>query len=273
MQASLCRIIGGVNRKALLVLLLVVISVIGGTAAYLLITDSTPEPQAETQSPPAVDTPEPDSQQNQEESFNKEQHSTEDPDSIWVIVNKLNRLPEGYRPSDLTVPNTTLRLSRTHEQMQVRQIAAEALERMLTDAKSVGLNLILSSGYRSESLQWQFYNSYVSRDGQAAADRYSARPGYSEHQTGLAVDFGRADQKCHLEICFGSLPEGQWLAANAHTYGFIIRYPEGKEHITGYQYEPWHLRYVGEALAAELKSSNQTLESFFGLEPAASYAD
>jgi zinc D-Ala-D-Ala carboxypeptidase len=149
--------------------------------------------------------------------------------------------------------------------MQLSAAAQPALEQRFAAAAEDGVTLVFGSGYRSEALQRQFYESYVARDGQAAADRYSARPGTSEHQTGLAVDITSVGGRCHLEVCFEDLPEGQWLAANAHRYGFIIRYPDGKESITGYQYEPWHMRYVGTELSAEINRTGLTLEEFFGL--------
>jgi D-alanyl-D-alanine carboxypeptidase len=114
-------------------------------------------------------------------------------------------------------------------------------------------------------LQKQFYDSYVGQDGQEAADRYSARPGTSEHQTGISFDATSLSETCHLEICFETTPEGKWIAEHAHEYGFIIRYLKDKESVTGYQYEPWHLRYVGKELAAELKRTGLTMEEFFGL--------
>ena len=125
------------------------------------------------------------------------------------------------------------------------------------------------SGYRSQYTQTSVYNSYAQKDGVTAADRYSARPRYSEHQTGLAADLGNGT--CDLEICFGNTSAGKWLESNAHKYGFIIRYPKGKESLTGYQYEPWHLRYVGKELAIQIYKTNQTLEQFFGLPPSQSY--
>jgi D-alanyl-D-alanine carboxypeptidase len=109
------------------------------------------------------------------------------------------------------------------------------------------------------------YNGYVAKDGQAAADRYSAKPGTSEHQTGLAMDVCLANSGCSLEQAFGDTPAGKWVAANAHKYGFIVRYLPGKDAITGYEYEPWHLRYVGIELATELQRNNKTMEEFFGL--------
>ena len=102
------------------------------------------------------------------------------------------------------------------------------------------------------------YNGYVSQYGQAQADTFSARPGHSEHQTGLAVDLGNSNNSCALEICFGDTAGGLWLAANAADYGFIVRYPQGKEADTGYQYEPWHLRFLGVDTAKAVVASGKT---------------
>jgi D-alanyl-D-alanine carboxypeptidase len=155
--------------------------------------------------------------------------------------------------------------------MQIRPDVAKAIETMFTAAKKDSITLVFGSGYRSGSLQQQFYNSYVARDGKAAADRYSARPGHSEHQTGLSFDLTSLNGKCHLEICWQDTPEGKWVAKHAHTYGFTLRYINGKESITGYQYEPWHFRYVGTELATKLYESNQTLEEYFKLPAAPNY--
>lgn len=203
-------------------------------------------------------------------SFDKKQHSLTDSTSPWVIANKRNPIGT-YAPSDLVVPHVALRLANGGMEMQMRREPAAALEQLFAHAKQDGYNLLLASGYRSRSFQSSLYNGYVSKDGQAAADRYSARPGYSEHQTGLAVDVGRSDRRCEVEQCFANLPEGQWLAAHAHEHGFVIRYPDGKEPVTGYGYEPWHIRYVGKHLAAEIHKTGQTLEEFFGLPHAPSY--
>ena len=204
--------------------------------------------------------------------FDKSKYSLTEPASIWVVVNKKNALPIGYKPADLTVPNVALRLSKTHEQMQFSGKAVPDLEAMFAAAQKDGVELVFGSAYRSGVLQKQFYDSYVARDGRDKADTYSARPGHSEHQTGLAVDITRADGKCHLEKCFEDTPEGKWIAANSYKYGFILRYLEGKEAITGYTYEPWHLRFVGRELALEMNKHNMlTLEEFFGLPPAPTY--
>ncbi len=137
---------------------------------------------------------------------------------------------------------------------------------MFAAAAKDGNQLLLASGYRSEGLQRTLYNGYVQKEGQAAADRSSAKPGTSEHQTGLAADVGAASRKCEIEVCFGDMPEGEWLANHASHYGFIIRYPQGKEAVTGYEYEPWHIRYVGVALATELLPTQQTMEEFFSIK-------
>lgn len=199
------------------------------------------------------------------DNFDSNMYSTDEPGSMWWVVNKTRPLPDGYVPPDLVVPNVRLRLSADAEQMLLRRDVAKQLERMLAAAEVQGISLYLASGYRSAAYQKQLYDAYVARDGQAAADRYSARPGTSEHQTGLAADVGRPDGKCELEVCFGETAEGKWVADNAHRYGFIVRYPAGKENVTTYQYEPWHLRYVGPELAKELLRTQLTLEEYFGI--------
>ncbi len=196
----------------------------------------------------------------------------DNPSSITVVVNKLRPLPDGYAPTDLVVPNVPLRLSGDTSEMHMRQEAAAALENLVADAKAAGLNLLLLSGYRSQATQYSVYNRYVAEKGQALADTDSARPGFSEHQTGLAVDLGRADGQCQLEACFGETAEGTWLAENMARYGFILRYLPGRDSVTGYVYEPWHLRYIGKDLAEKVMTSGQTLEEYFGLPPAPTYA-
>lgn len=250
------------------------LAIIGGTGWYFMIhgqaIDTAGEPTAHEgarEEPPQSSD---DKSETTDESF-KKTYSLTDPESLWVIVNKQNPLPDGYKPADLVVPDTRLRIAASNEQMQMRKASAAALEQLIRGASSAQYSLALSSGFRSEALQRQFYTSYTARDGQAAADTYSARPGFSEHQTGLVADLGRVDQKCQLATCFGELPEGRWLATHAHEYGFVIRYLKGKEPITGYQYEPWHVRYVGIELATKVHAQATTLEEYFGLPPAPDY--
>ncbi len=193
--------------------------------------------------------------------FDKARYSVDDPVSIWVVANKQRPLnPKEYVPNDLTSIGS----------VQLRQEAAQALTKLRQAASAQGLTITPLSGYRSYTTQVTVYNREVSHYGQATADTQSARPGHSEHQSGLAVDVGGGG--CGIEDCFGNTPEGKWLAANAHTYGYVIRYPEGKQDITGYRYEPWHIRYVGLELASEMKKQGAlTLEEFFGLPAAATY--
>lgn len=204
--------------------------------------------------------------------FDKTRYSVTDPASLWVIVNKPHPLsPISYKPTDLVKPNVALRVAGS-ETMQVRQVTATALEALFTAADKAGLSLLLASGYRSYDYQVSLYNDYVAESGQAAADTYSARPGHSEHQTGLAADVEPASKNCELDQCFGTTPEGQWLAANAYKYGFIIRYNAADQAVTGYEAEPWHIRYIGIDLAGEMhKQGITTLEQFFGVSGGPNY--
>ena len=214
-------------------------------------------------------------QQNQNSSepqFDKTQYSLTETSSPWVIVNKLNSIPTDYAP-ELVIPDVKLRLASSNEQMKISASIQQDLEDMFAAAKEEGVSLVFGSGYRSSALQNQFYSSYVAQDGQELADTYSARPGHSEHQTGLALDVTSPGGNCHLEICWENTTEGKWIAANSYKFGFIIRYPENKSFITGYQYEPWHIRHFGLEAATEIQNSGLTVEEFFNLPEASDYAD
>lgn len=204
--------------------------------------------------------------------FDKQRFSLSDPASLWVIVNKRHPLnPKAYTPDDLVLPAVSQRKPGTQE-MKMRAATAHALETMFAAANTANIHLTISTAYRSYSYQKTLYNGYVATSGQVSTDKRSARPGYSEHQTGLAVDIRAQNGKCSLDRCFGNLPEGKWLAGNAYRYGFWLRYPAGKEAITGYDYEPWHFRYVGTDLSLELHKQNaSTLEEFFGVSGGTSY--
>lgn len=208
----------------------------------------------------------------QSATFNKNQRSLSNPKSLWVIVNKKRPLmPKDYVPADLVTPKVPQRVP-GNESMQLRREASMALETMFASARADGTNLMLSSGYRSYSFQASLYGSYVSSEGNVEADKVSARPGYSEHQTGLAIDVEPENQQCDIDQCFADLPAGRWVAVHAGDYGFILRYPKNKTNVTGYEYEPWHLRYVGNQLVAEMKRTRtETLEEFFDLPSAPSY--
>ncbi|MFK0073166.1 D-alanyl-D-alanine carboxypeptidase family protein [Arthrobacter woluwensis] len=185
--------------------------------------------------------------------------------STSVLVNKQRPLnPSQYYPSDLVNFRGT--------GQYLRAEAAASLNTLFTAASAAGKPLTVVSAFRSYQTQVSTYNYYVSQYGEAYASTISARPGYSEHQTGLAVDVGNT-YNCGLSTCFGSTPEGQWVAANAWRFGFIVRYPNGYTGTTGYAYEPWHLRYVGFNVASDMRSrSIPTLEQYFAGNPARSAA-
>ncbi len=204
--------------------------------------------------------------------FDKQKYILTDPTSLWFVANKHFALPISYVPNDLIVPSVPLRLASSEQQMHLRVVTQTDLTALFSAAKAAGLQLQLGSGYRSATYQKTLYDGYVSSLSKAEADRSSARPGHSEHQTGLALDFTRIDGKCHLEACFGDMPEGKWLIDNAYTFGFILRYTSDKEQVTGYMYEPWHFRYVGHELAKEMHDKGvKTLEEFFSLGSAPYY--
>ncbi len=208
------------------------------------------------------------------DGFDISQHSLDDASSLWVIVNKTRPLkPKDYAPSNLVVPDIPLRSNITDTERYVRADTAQALEKMVSEATAQGIHLNLQSGYRSYQFQIDLYQSYVSEQGTAVAESQSAQPGYSEHQTGLAADLGGTSQpSCNVQACFANTIEGQWVAANAYKYGFIIRYPADKVAVTGFISEPWHVRYIGTALSEELHKNNvKTLEEFFGLPAAPGY--
>lgn len=202
--------------------------------------------------------------------FNKKHYSVSKPSSLWVVVNKQKSLPSDYTPGSLRQPSVKVRSDGSSE-MQLREDAADALEKLVTGAKKDKLDLMLVSGYRSYGLQKAVYNRNVADQGTAETDKTSARPGHSEHQTGLGADLGTISGRCELQTCFGNTKEGKWLAKNAQNYGFIIRYPEGKQSVVGYSYEPWHIRYVGKGLSREIYRNKTTMEEFFNLPAAPDY--
>ncbi|MGK7376311.1 D-alanyl-D-alanine carboxypeptidase family protein [Planococcus sp. 1R117A] len=162
-----------------------------------------------------------------------------------LVINKENALPSDYNPG--VIP-------------EAEQAAAD----MTADAKKQGIEIRTVSAFRSFSYQTGLYDNYVNQYGSAKANTISAKAGHSEHQAGLAFDFA-GTSNTGLSKSFADTQEGQWLAANAHKYGFILRYPEGKEHITGYQFEPWHFRYLGSEHAVKVKNSGKTLEEYLGV--------
>jgi D-alanyl-D-alanine carboxypeptidase len=155
----------------------------------------------------------------------------------------------------------------------LREEAAIATQELATAMKEAGKGtLILNSGFRTYKTQKALYDRTKETRGLAVAEKLSARPGHSEHQLGLAADFSVRGAGCVIMVCFGKTEAGIWLEQNAHQYGFILRYPRGYRGITGFQYEPWHFRYVGAELAQEMNTKGiKTLEEFWGLEFAPDY--
>lgn len=193
-----------------------------------------------------------------------------DPHRVWIVVDKRRPLnPIDVEPAEVVAPAD---MQRTVDgRLQPR--AAAALTALVAAAADEGVGAIgLNSAYRSHASQTRTYNGYVSSLGRAEADRQSARPGYSEHQTGLATDVAACNGGCGAIEAFGATRQGAWVAANAWRFGFIVRYESGYTDITGYQAEPWHLRYIGPELAkAYHEGGFHTLEEFFGLPAAPDY--
>lgn len=170
-----------------------------------------------------------------------------------IIANKTYSLPSNFVPNNLVTINGYIRIV---------DYVKDAYNELKSDSSVLGLNIYASSGYRSYSDQKYIYDNYVRIDGTEKADTYSARAGYSEHQTGLAIDLNTVD------MSFDGTSESNWLKDNCWKYGFIIRYPKDKENITGYMYEPWHIRYVGKELARVLYNNGSwlSLEEYYGID-------
>lgn len=207
---------------------------------------------------PSASTKEPG--ESEKPSENAEDRSPEipsDPNNIKVLANKKRPLePLTYAPKDLVHIGSG---------QSMRSEAAQAFKKLRNAGAASGVNFHPVSGYRSYNQQAATYNHWRATYGQQHADSVSAAPGTSEHQLGLAVDV--SDGICNLRRCFSTTNAGQWVARNAHKYGFVIRYPDGKTDVTGYWYEPWHLRYVGTELADELTSKGLTLEEYYKWKP------
>ena len=185
----------------------------------------------------------------------------QNPNDLLILVNKQNRAPSV--PYTLVKPDVTPTKPSVSENIYMRPEAAKALEALFDAALKDGITLYATSGFRSYSTQKAIFDREVEERGEKAANRSVAKPGQSEHQTGLAMDIeGATTLGTGLTDAFGESPEGIWVAEHCHEYGFIVRYPEDKTHITGYIYEPWHLRYVGVDAAREITELDVTLEEY-----------
>ena len=182
----------------------------------------------------------------------------EDPNNLLVLVNKYNFLPNNYKPNDLAyVPGAY------GNNVPMREVIKEPfLELQKAAEEEIGIILKPTTAFRDQSFQNTLYNNYVAKDGVEAADTYSARPGFSEHQTGLAIDLKNTLISSSTRL---NDSDFEWLSNNAHRFGFIIRYPKEKVDITGYQFENWHIRYVGLNIAKTIYENNLTLEEYIDL--------
>lgn len=181
-------------------------------------------------------------------------------DSITRIVNQSHPIDPSFVPADLVVPDVAM-----NNTQMIRQEASQPLKDLFDAASEAGYSLYLISGYRSYEEQVSLYYTYLERSGEDYTNRIDSHPGASEHQIGLAADIGTQDHACELNSCFADTGASQWLAENAWKYGWILRYPDGKEQITGIMYSPWNYRYVGTEAAQKIHESGLTMEEFYGL--------
>lgn len=242
-----------------------------GAALALLVACSNPDSAGPSQGPTAPSTPAATASE-PEPTPERASDPSWDPNSIHVLVNRQNPLePLDYEPHDLVEPEVRIT---TETPQLLREEPAEALEELFAGIRAEGMELAMTSAYRSYDQQWAIYEDRVTEYGTESTDEAMARPGHSEHQTGLAADVISIDNpECIHGDCFAETPEGQWVAENAPEFGFVIRYPEGAEEITGYQYEPWHLRYVGVETAQEIVEEDVTLEEYWEQPAAAEYSE
>lgn len=188
----------------------------------------------------------------------------QNPDNILVLVNKEYSLPHDYVPADLIIPDIPFSFGDLDiPKRYMREEAAKAVEEMFTAAENDGIIFYGVSAFRPYEYQLTLFNDEVKEKGEEKAIQAVARPGQSEHQTGLTIDITSESVQFQITQQFGETKEGKWVEEHAHEFGFIIRYPKGKEEITKYQYEPWHIRYVGKKVAKIIKENDLTLEEYF----------
>lgn len=190
----------------------------------------------------------------------------ENPYDVLALVNKSHALPGDYEPEDLVIPDVRFPYDEDIPKKYLREVAAVALEDLVAAGDDEGVAIFGQSGFRSYDRQEAIFATNAAENGEDHANTYSAKAGQSEHQTGLVMDVTAESVGFDLNTDFGKTDEGKWLKEHAHEHGFIIRYPEDKEDITAYQYEPWHLRYVGEKAATEIYENSETLEEYLDAE-------
>lgn len=185
-------------------------------------------------------------------------------ESFAILVNKEFALPPSYRPTDLVLPDVPFSCISFSEKKLLRKEAAIALEKLFEAALHENKHLFGVSGYRSYDRQNSIYQNNLTQKGAAHTEQFSARPGHSEHQTGLAIDVSSISVHNRLDEVFAFTPEGKWLKKHCHEFGYLLRYPKEQSDLTGYAFEPWHIRYVGVALANVLFQKGITLEEYYG---------
>ena len=191
-----------------------------------------------------------------QKKFYKNIELIKNPDDILTLVNKNNKLPSIYIPADLVEIPTSM----SYNGKFVRKEVLDAFSKLWKEAKKNKYKITIVSAYRDYEYQNKLFKQYVQEKGLKYALNCSAKAGHSEHQTGLAIDVMGSNGDYNL---FDESNEFNWMKEHAHKYGFILRYPKGKEHITGFKYEPWHYRYIGTTLATYLYENNLTLEEYF----------
>lgn len=191
-----------------------------------------------------------------QKKFYKNIELIKNPDDILTLVNKNNKLPAIYTPNNLVEIPTSM----SYNGKFVRFEVLDSFKKLWLEAKKKGYKITIVSAYRDYDYQDKLFQYYVKEKGLKYALKCSAKPGHSEHQTGLAIDVMGSNGDYNL---FEESKEFNWMKNNAYKYGFILRYPKGKEKITGFKYEPWHYRYVGTNVSTYLYENNLTLEEYF----------
>ncbi len=243
------------SLTAVFIICLLALTACGGKAQP---AQPQPQPAAEPATEPAIDVkPEPVN----EKSY-WEEHILGDP--LLQLVNKTHPLDEDYWPDDMVTVERHVEGVGNADTHKMREVAADALNEMFDAAEEEGIYLRMRTGFRSYKYQESLFASYAERNGEEAANRFSARAGQSEHQSGLCCDVGGKSEGYALSYKFGETPEGKWVKEHCAEYGFIIRYPEEAEWITGYVFEPWHIRYVGVEHAKAITEQGITLEEYLG---------
>ena len=189
--------------------------------------------------------------------------------NLLVLVDRNNTLSSDYSPSDLVYLQIN-GIPATSGSLMVRKILIEDLKNLFEDANKANINLIVASPYRSYNTQLSVYDSYVKQYGRMQADQFSAHPGASQHQLGTAIDFSTDEIANQIDQSFSQTKAGKWLAENAYLYGFYISYPQGQQTVTGYEYEPWHFRYLNRENTLDLKRSGLIMQTYLekkGIKP------